>query len=59
MGTPSDGCQTLTMSADAAGSIIILERGSCMFALKVKWNSHFSFQLLLSAWLATASCSVM
>ena len=36
MGTPSDGCQTLTTGADAAGSIIVLERGSCMFALKVK-----------------------
>ena len=35
VGSPLDGCQPLTSTVGAKGSIIVLERGACMFALKV------------------------
>ncbi|CAL8470523.1 g10065 [Coccomyxa elongata] len=35
VGVPSDGCQPLTSTVGAKGSILVLERGSCMFAQKV------------------------
>lgn len=35
MGSPPDGCQSLRNGDDIHGSVVVLKRGSCMFALKV------------------------
>ena len=36
-GHPKDGCAALTSSEALQGSLLILERGQCMFAAKVRW----------------------
>ena len=36
-GQPKDGCVALASSEALQGSLLILERGQCMFAAKVSW----------------------